>query len=216
MVAPVPDLTALVHPAHTAVVTSEVQNGVIGKDSKLAELAASAHEHALAGMARLVQGARAAGVTVVHGVVWTRSDGRGMSHNAPLFRGVQKLGVTLEPGSYEAAIVDEIGEEPSDVVVARYHGINPMGATELDGVLRSLGVTTVIPCGVSVNVAITNLAMDCVNRGYRVVLARDAVAGVPKAYADSIIDTTLSLLASLTMTDDVLAAWETARSDANG
>jgi hypothetical protein len=49
--------------------------------------------------------------------------------------------------------------------------------------------------------------MDAVNGGYDFVLARDAVAGVPKPYADSVIDNTLSLLASVTTTADVVAAW---------
>jgi nicotinamidase-related amidase len=49
--------------------------------------------------------------------------------------------------------------------------------------------------------------MDAVNRGYQVVLPRDAVAGVPKEYADSVIDTTLVLLSTVTTTDAVLACW---------
>ena len=46
------------------------------------------------------------------------------------------------------------------------------------------------------------------NLGFRFVLPRDAVAGVPKEYADAVIDTTLSLLATVVTTDDVLAVWE--------
>ena len=54
----------------------------------------------------------------------------------------------------------------------------------------------------------TNFVMDAVNLGYRFVLPRDAVAGVPEEYADAVIDTTLSLLATVVTTDDVLAVWE--------
>jgi nicotinamidase-related amidase len=57
----------------------------------------------------------------------------------------------------------------------------------------------------------TNFVMDAVNAGYQFVLPRDAVAGVPKDYADAVIDNTLSLLATVTTTDDVLAAWEASR-----
>ena len=38
-----------------------------------------------------------------------------------------------------------------------------MGGTDLDAVLRNLGVTTIVAVGVSVNIAITNLVMDAVN-----------------------------------------------------
>ena len=44
--------------------------------------------------------------------------------------------------------------------------------------------------------------MDAVNAGYRVVLPRDAVAGIPAEYGDAVIDNTLSLLATITTTDD--------------
>ena len=83
-----------------------------------------------------------------------------------------------------------------------------MGGTDLDAVLRNLGVSTIVTVGVSVNVAITNLVMDAVNAAYRVVIPRDAVAGIPTDYADAVIDNTLSLLATITTTDDLLEAWQ--------
>ena len=73
--------------------------------------------------------------------------------------------------------------------------------------LRNLGVTTIVPTGVSVNIAITNLVMDAVNLGYDVVLPRDAVAGLPQDYADAMIDNTLALLATVVTTADLLEAW---------
>ena len=54
--------------------------------------------------------------------------------------------------------------------------------------------------GVSVNLAITHLCMDAVNKAYRVVVPRDCVAGIPTDYATSIIDNMLSLLATITIT----------------
>jgi hypothetical protein len=36
---------------------------------------------------------------------------------------------------------------------------------------------------------------------------RDAVAGIPTEYGDAIIDNMLSLLATITSTDDLLQAW---------
>jgi hypothetical protein len=41
-----------------------------------------------------------------------------------------------------------------------------------------------------------------------VVLVRDAVAGVPTEYADSVIANTLSLLATVLTTDELTALWE--------
>jgi nicotinamidase-related amidase len=83
-----------------------------------------------------------------------------------------------------------------------------MAGTELDPVLRNMGVSTVVAVGVSVNVAIQNLAFDAVNNGYQVVIPRDAVAGVPADYAEAILDNTLSLVATLTTTADLVRLWK--------
>lgn len=196
----------LVAPGHTAIVTQECQGAVIGPAAGLKALAEEARKLALPNITRLLPTARAAGVDVVHCLVQRRPDGRGSNHNAKLFA-IGRSGVDIAPGSPGATLLPELGPEPNDLVLARGHGLGPMGGTDLDPVLRNLGVTTIVAVGVSVNVAIINLVMDAVNAGYRVVLPRDAVAGIPTAYADAIIDNTLSLLATITTTGEVIDAW---------
>ncbi len=97
--------------------------------------------------------------------------------------------------------------DPADIVLPRYHGLGPMTGTQLDPILRNLGVTTIVGVGVSLNVGMTNLAFDAVNRGYQIVLPRDAVAGVPPDYADAVLANTLNVIATLTTTPDVIRAW---------
>jgi nicotinamidase-related amidase len=201
------DLRSLVVPATTAVVTSELQNGVVGERSVLPELAAAARG-TIANTARLCTAARAAGAPVIHCVAEVRADGRGSNMNARLFHAVRKSDVALEAGTPQVEVVSELGPVEGDIVLSRLHGLDPMSGTDLDPVLRNLGVTTIVVTGVSVNIAITNLVMDAVNRGYHAVLPRDAVTGVPADYADAVIDNTLSLLATVTTTDDVIAAWK--------
>ena len=104
-------------------------------------------------------------------------------------------------------VVPEIGVEPDDLVLTRTHGLNPMSGTDLDPVLRNLGIRTVVVAGVSVNIAVTNLVMDAVNHGYQVVLPRDAVAGLPADYVAAVIDNTLGLLATITTVDELAAIW---------
>jgi nicotinamidase-related amidase len=202
------DLAELVHPGHTALVTQECQGATLGPDPALPQLADAARRVAVPNIARLANAARERGVSVVHCVAMRRDDGLGSNHNARLFLGILKKPVPLRPGTPAVEVVPEIGVAESDVVLSRLHGLGPMGGTDLDPVLRNLGVTTIIGVGVSVNVAITNFAMDAVNKGYQFVLPRDAVAGVPEDYADAVIDNTLSLIATVTTTDDVLAAWK--------
>jgi nicotinamidase-related amidase len=204
------DLVALVTPARTALVLQEVQNGVVGSPSVLPALSEAAAAVDLVGnCARLAHAARAAGITVVHCTAETRDDRKGANRNARLFGGVQKSAVRLSPGSAAVQVPDEIGVDPADIVLPRYHGLGPMTGTQLDPILRNLGVTTIVGVGVSLNVGMTNLAFDAVNRGYQIVLPRDAVAGVPTDYADAVLANTLNVVATLTTTAEVVQAWGT-------
>jgi nicotinamidase-related amidase len=194
-----------------AVVTSECQNGVIGPQSVLPELAAAATATVLPNGARLCAAARTAGIPVLHCVAGRRPDDRGSNRNARLFGAMLKSPVRLDLGTPAADVVAEFDVQPSDLLLSRLHGLSPMAGTDLDPVLRNLGVTTLVVVGVSVNVAVTNLVMDAVNHGYQVVVPRDAVCGVPASYSDAVIDNTLSLLATVCTTDDVVAAMEVTR-----
>ena len=202
-------LETLLHPQTTAVVTSELQNGVVGPDAIFPALADEAAP-AVANAVRLTQAARDAGAHVVHCVALRRPGGVGANSNARLFAAAAKAPVELTPGSAAAALVDGL-EQPGDIVLSRFHGLGPMAGTDLDATLRNLGVRTVVVAGVSVNVAVTNLVMDAVNLGYQVVLARDAVAGVPAGYADAVIDNSLALLATVTTTDALIGTFLTDR-----
>ena len=203
------DLAELVAPAHTAVVTSEVQRGVIGDSSALPELAAEARDSgAIDNMAKVVKAARRAGVRVVHGTANFRGDRQGSNTNARLFTAMGRSRVGMLEGTPATEIIPEIGLERADVVLPRLHGLNPMAGTELDPVLRNMGISTVVVVGVSVNIAVQNLSFDAVNLGYQVVIPRDAVAGIPSDYADAVLENTLSLVATLTSAADLVRLWK--------
>ena len=200
------DLARLVDPAHTALVTQEVQRGVVGDLSQLPALAAAA-KAAIPNVARLVEAARAAGVPVIHCTAERREDGRGANSNARIFQYMGRAEVKLLPGSPAAAIVPEIRVDPADIVLPRLHGLSPFHGTELDFVLRNLGATTLVGVGVSVNVAIQNLAFDAVNSSYQVVIPRDAVAGFPEEYVEAVFANTLSAVATCPTTAELIEAW---------
>ena len=200
------DLAALAAPAHTALVTQEIQRGVVGDLSQLPELAAAARA-VLPNVARLALAARVAGVPVIHCTAERRADGLGANANARIFQYMAKAPVKLLPGSEAAQIVPEVAVEPTDLVLPRLHGLSPFQGTELDSILRNLGVRTIVGVGVSVNVAIQNLAFDAVNASYQVVLPRDAVAGFPASYVDAVFAHTLGAVATLCTTADLLTAW---------
>ena len=119
------ELPELVSPWRTAVVTSEVQNGVIGDQAALPALAEAARRHG-AGPRPPGEGGARAGVEVVHAHVRPAARRQGLQPNARLFAGVDKSPVKLLPGSDAVRVVDEVGVEPTDLVLTRTHGLNPM------------------------------------------------------------------------------------------
>ncbi len=200
------DLAALVAPGHTALVTQELQRGVCGDLSALPELAAAA-QPTLPNAGALVRAAREAGVPVIHCTALRREDGLGANSNARIFQYMARAPRKLHPGSPEAELVPELALADSDLVLWRLHGLSPFQGSELDFVLRNLGIRTLVGVGVSVNVAIQNLTFDAVNAGYQVVVPRDAVAGVPAEYVEMVFANTLRNVATLATTAEVLDAW---------
>ncbi len=201
------ELRSLADPAHTALVTQEIQRGVIGDQSALPELAAAA-KAAVPNIAALVLAARSAGVPVIHCTAERRADGRGANHNARLFRYMAKAPLKLTPGSTAVEVVPEVSVDEQDIVLPRLHGLSPFQGTELDSILRNLGVRTLVGVGVSVNVAIQNLCFDAVNASYQVVIPKDAVAGFPAEYVDAVFEHTLGAIASLVTSADLLDVWK--------
>ena len=206
-------LATLVEPSTTAVLTMELQRGVVGADGMMRALvdeveAAGTVEAAAA----VCTAARAAGARVVHCVVETRPDGAGGSVNCRILGLADRLrreqGISpTAAGSDGARLLAELGPDPRDLVVARWHGLTPFTSTALDQTLRNLGVTTVVATGVSVNVGVLGLCLSAVDLGYQVVLVRDAVAGVPPEYADAVIEHSLAMVATVVTCAELLEAW---------
>lgn len=204
------DLTTIANPATTAVLTMELQRGVTGD---LAAMVALAEEVKAAGVidnvARLCRAARAADAKVVHCTAVFRPDKLGSKINSRIQAASSKLNQgRLDIGQPGAEVMPEIGPEPSDIEVSRIHGMTPFTSTSLDQVLRNMGITTIVATGNSVNIGVLGLVLNGVDLGYQVIVPRDAVAGVPKEYADAVIDNSIAMMATVCTTDDLVAAWQ--------
>ena len=204
------DLDALLAPESCALVTQECQQGVIGDHSALPELAARARDGMIPAVAELVRVARDSGVQVVHCLAERRPDGRGANTNARLFQYMAKSDHALIRDTDAARLVPEIPLDDRDIVLSRLHGLSPFQGTELDSILRNLGIRTLVGVGVSVNVAIPNLAFDAVNAAYQVVIPRDAVAGFPQSYVEQVFQHTLAGITTLMDSSQVCEVWRRA------
>ncbi|MFF5188510.1 cysteine hydrolase [Streptomyces sp. NPDC000345] len=203
---PSEELSTLLDPESTALITVECQRGVVGPGAALPRLAREARESgALANVARLVAAARDSGIQVIHAVAERRPDGRGANRNARLFRAAERLPVQQLTGTDATLLAPPIEVAEQDLVVRRLHGLSPIQGTDVDALLRNLGCRTLVVTGVSANVAIPNTVFDAVNRGYAAVVPSDAIAGVPADYTPAMIRHTLALVATVATTDEVLA-----------
>jgi nicotinamidase-related amidase len=161
---------------------------------------------------RLCDSARQRGIQVVHCVAENRADGLGAIDNCKVFAMNNRLrretgSTPIDQGTEGAKLISELGPDDRDIVVARIHGLTPFTQTSLDQILRNLATRTLVVTGVSINMGIFGTVMSAVDLGYNVIIVRDGVCGVPREYADAVLENSLSLLATIVTADEVIAAW---------
>ena len=203
-------LRRIVDPASTAVLTMELQNGIVGQDALLPDLVDEVERVGLLDVVkRVCDAARSAGVRVVHCTHEARPDGAGGTANCKIFAVGERMRretghSATEIGQPGVELVDGL-EDPRDIVVPRLTGMTPFTSTSLDQILRNLGIKTVVATGVSINLGVFGMAMTALDLGYQVVVVRDAVAGVPPEFAQALLDQSISLIATVVTSDDLLA-----------
>ncbi|MFN7150123.1 MAG: cysteine hydrolase [Microthrixaceae bacterium] len=195
-------------PDGCAVVTMELQRGVVGDLATMDALRDAAIERdTLQACGRIVDAARASDVPIVHAQVNWAADRRGTTLNTPLAAALARNPAQILEGTPAVDPIPELGDTTDDMVSMRRHGLTPFSGTDLDAILRSLGVQTVVAIGVSLNVGVLGLCLSASDLGYRVVVPRDAVVGVPVGYGNDVLTHTVAMVATVTDADGLVAAW---------
>lgn len=203
-----PVAAALPYPNGCAVVTMELQRGVVGDLAPMPALVdAAAQRGTLGACGAMVRGARAHEVPVVHARVRWAADRRGTPLVTPLISALARRPDQMLEGTAAVDLIDELGEVGTDLSSWRRHGLTPFTGTDLDQLLRSLGAHTVIAIGVSLNVGVLGLCLSATDLGYRVVVPTDAVVGVPADYGDTMLANSIATMATLTTVDELLGHW---------
>lgn len=78
-------------------------------------------------------------------------------------------------GTFGAEISERIRPQPEDKVIVK-HWPNSFLETELDAYLKSLGVDTLVVCGMMTHMCVDTTVRAAMDYGYRVRLAADACA----------------------------------------
>ena len=194
------DLSQRINPSRTAVITVECQRGVIGEGAIFPALVDAVEESGMIANGQTVlAAARKARVPVLHGLALRREDRGGQKANCRLLAMAMKApGEGLLPGSEQARLIPEFGPEDSDFLVPRLHGVTIFHGTEMDSLLRNLGVETIVLLGVSLNIAILGSAIEAVNCGYQVVVPHDGTAATPPSYGQAVLEHSLPMVATIT------------------
>lgn len=118
----------------------------------------------------LQMASRQAGVEVVFSRIQSMSpDGRdrGGAH--------KDLKISCAPGSRESEILEEIAPLPNELVFSKTAG-SSFNGTNLDYVLRNMGITTLIMTGVMTSGCVESAVRDAKDLGYGVLVVDDACA----------------------------------------
>ncbi|AXT20923.1 isochorismatase family protein [Flavobacteriaceae bacterium AU392] len=94
----------------------------------------------------------------------------------------------FEKGSWGAKIYDEIDVREEDIIVEGKSSISAFSGTDLDHILRSNGVDTVILGGFLSHVCVNATMTDAYDKGYKVVTLTDAVATAGAEAQKQVID----------------------------
>lgn len=170
-------------PAHSALLFIDVQNfgarrdGGEFRDLGEAEIEARYGEYftrletvALPNMQRLQAACRAAGVEVMYTVIESLTrDGRDRSLDYKI------TGFHVPKGSWDAKVLEEIAPGDDEIVLPKTSS-SVFISTNIDYVLRNLGVRQLVIAGLLTDQCVESAVRDACDLGYLVTLVTDACA----------------------------------------
>ena len=209
-------LAELVNRKHTAVIVVDMQNDFCKAGWTFDRLGIdiSMYPSMLPRLSRLLTEARSIGVKVIY-IQMTVLPNR-MSESPAQIRFNMRLHLAshgaTQPLLYTIAgtpgheIVAELTPEPGDLVVSKYRSSGFWG-TNLDLLLRSNGIETVIVTGCTTEGCVESTARDAMFNDYYVVLPEDCVASDdPRQHEASLF--LMRHRFDVVSSDDILSTWK--------
>jgi len=165
-------------PATTAIVLIEYQNEFTSDGGALHGAVQEVMEktNMLAHTAEVVAAARAAGATIMHApITFAAGYNELSSHPYGILKGVVD-GSAFVKGTWGAAIVDELAPQPGDIVIEGKRGLDTFASTNLDFILRSKGIKTIVLGGFLTNCCVESTMRTGYENGYQVITLTDCTA----------------------------------------
>ena len=192
-------------PSRTAVIAVHMQHDIISADGGFGGFfAAQAAERDVIGQAaKLLDAARRSGAAVVYTRVAWQPGYPNLVVNSPLLGMVAQFGALVE-GSAKAEIVPQLTPQDGNVVLT-HQRVGGFSASQLDVILRSRGVDTLLFAGVATNASVESTARQASDLGYRTIIVADACSAADPGAHDAAI-ASLGLLGEITTTAEAVDA----------
>lgn len=197
-----------IDPATSAIVLIEYQNDFTTEGGVLHEAVAPVMRSTgmLEKTCSVVDAARAAGVTVMHAPI-TFAEGYGEISDHPygILKGVVD-GKAFVKGSWGAQIVDVLTPQPGDIVVEGKRGLDTFASTNLDFMLRSKGIRTIVLGGFLTNCCVESTMRSGYENGYQVITMSDGTAATSAEEHENALRYDFPMFSVPMSTADVIAA----------
>jgi nicotinamidase-related amidase len=173
----------------TAVVLIEYQNEFATKGGVLHEAVSKVMGDTgmLPNTVKFVEAARKKGAVIMH-VPITFAPGYGelTKHPYGILKGVVD-GKAFVKGTWGAAIVDALKPAEGDILIEGKRGLDTFASTNLDFILRSKGIKTVVIGGFLTNCCVESTMRTAYEHGFDVVTLTDCTAATsPEAHENAI------------------------------
>jgi nicotinamidase-related amidase len=176
-------------PARTALVLIEYQNEFTSEGGVLHPAVSAVMDKTgmLPRTVAFVEAARAAGVTIMHApITFAPGYGELSRHPYGILKGVVD-GNAFVKGTWGAAIVDDLTPADGDILIEGKRGLDTFASTNLDFILRSKGIDTVILGGFLTNCCVESTMRSAYENGYRVITLTDCMAATSPEQHDNAI-----------------------------
>lgn len=203
----------IVAPEHTALIVVDMQNDYFHEGGYYEKLGIDLSMiHAIVPPTqRLLEAARSAGVFVVYSMHTIMPGFRSDSdvwlgiHARAGLKSLDQEDFYCLDGSWGQQIVDELDPQRGDHVMKKYRS-NCFVGTELDTLMRSNGLRTLVATGQVTNGCVENTVRMARDIDYHAVLVRDAVASTNEAKHDATMTNLGDRLPSPTA-DELVRTW---------
>lgn len=182
------------HDINPALIIIDVQNGFVSKGGSYDLLGMeTAHYRAVVPkIAELIKICRGAGIPIFYTqAVRERSGIDLLTKSHKILPKAREERIRRRPicvrGTWDAEIVDEIKPSASDHVVVKRRD-SAFQDTEIGVWLKSLGVDTLIFCGIDTSICVETSLRDGFNNGYDVILVSDATASGNRKHSESTLE----------------------------